>query len=65
MEQCGESFTFQCNDIFIFDGRQPFRAALSNDGFRALAVLPRDMIDWRALAASAPPQQVEFKFIVF
>ncbi|MGB6998775.1 MAG: hypothetical protein WBD96_14580, partial [Pseudolabrys sp.] len=48
MEQCGESFTFQCNDIFISDGRQPFRAALSNDGFRAMAVLPRAMIDWRA-----------------
>ena len=48
MEQCGELFTFQCNDIFISDGRQPFRAALSNDGFRAMAVLPRAMIDWRA-----------------
>jgi AraC-like DNA-binding protein len=48
MNQCDESFAFQQNDIFISDGRQPFRAALSQDGYRAMAVVPRAMIDWRA-----------------
>ena len=48
MNQCDESFAFQQNDMFISDGRQPFRAALSEDGYRAMAVIPRAMIDWRA-----------------
>jgi AraC-like DNA-binding protein len=58
----GESVTFMPNDMGIYDGRWPFRAAHS--GRRAIAVLPRAMIDRRApwlrrrrplrLAADAP-----------
>ncbi|HUL90527.1 MAG TPA: helix-turn-helix domain-containing protein [Pseudolabrys sp.] len=48
MEQCDQSFAFEKNDFFISDGREPYRAALSDDGFRAMVVVPRTMIDWRA-----------------
>ncbi len=48
MNQCDKSFAFQQNDMFISDSRQPFRAALSEDGYRAMAMIPRTMIDWRA-----------------
>lgn len=48
MNQCDETLAFQRNDIFISDGRQPFRARLSESGFRAWAVVPRAMVDWRA-----------------
>jgi AraC family transcriptional regulator, positive regulator of tynA and feaB len=42
----GETVVFNPNDIGIYDGRQTFRAAHS--GRRAIAVLPRAMIDQRA-----------------
>jgi AraC-like DNA-binding protein len=48
MDQCDESFAFQQNDMFISDSRQPFRAALSENGYRAMVMIPRAMIDWRA-----------------
>jgi AraC-like DNA-binding protein len=48
MNQCDESIAFHRNDIVISDGRQPFRAILSDDGCRAFAVVPRAMIDQRA-----------------
>lgn len=48
MDQCDETFAFHRNDIFISDGRKPFRARLSEGGFRAWAVVPRAMVDWRA-----------------
>jgi AraC-like DNA-binding protein len=32
----------------LSDCRQPYRASLSNDGYRAVALVPRAMIDWRA-----------------
>ena len=45
-ERGGETAIFTPNDIGIFDGRQSFRAWKS--GCRAIAVLPRAMIDQRA-----------------
>ena len=48
INQCNESIEFQHNDIVLSDCRQPYRANLSNDGHRAVALLPRDMIEWRA-----------------
>jgi len=48
INQCNESIEFQRNDIVLSDCRQPYRATLSNDGHRAVALLPRDMIEWRA-----------------
>jgi len=48
MNQCEQSAAFQRNDMFISDGRRPFQASLSQDGFRAMAVVPRTMVDWRA-----------------
>jgi AraC family transcriptional regulator, positive regulator of tynA and feaB len=47
IDQSEESFAFDPNDIAISDGCQPFRAALA-DGGRAIAVIPRAMIDRRA-----------------
>ena len=41
-----ETFTFNANDIGIYDGRQPFRAI--HGGRRAIAVLPRAMLERRA-----------------
>jgi len=48
MEQSGESVSFGRNDIVISDCRRPFRAMLSNDGCRAVAVVPRAMVNSRA-----------------
>ena len=48
IDQCGESVSFSKNDIVISDCRQPFRAKLSNDGCRAVAVVPRAMLNLRA-----------------
>jgi AraC-like DNA-binding protein len=42
----GETVTFAPNDIGLYDGRQEFRAAHS--GRRAIAVLPRAMLEQRA-----------------
>ena len=57
-----EVFTFNANDIGVYDGRQPFRSM--HGGRRAIAVMPRAMIERRApwlarrthhkLAASSP-----------
>lgn len=41
-----EIFTFNANDIGVYDGRQPFRSM--HGGRRAIAVLPRAMIERRA-----------------
>jgi len=48
IDQCNENITFRSNDIVISDCRRPFRATLSNDGYRAIAVVPRAMINSRA-----------------
>jgi AraC-like DNA-binding protein len=48
ISQCDESIDVHFNDIVLSDCRQPYRANLSNDGCRAVVLLPRDMIDWRA-----------------
>jgi AraC-like DNA-binding protein len=48
MEQCDQSFAFQRNDMFISDGRRPFNSPFSDGGVRAMAMVPRAMIDWRA-----------------
>jgi len=48
MDQGDESFAFGPNDVFISDGREPFRAALSENGYRAMMIIPRAMVDWRA-----------------
>ena len=48
IHQCDESVTFYRNDIVLSDCRQPYRAMLSNDGRRAVAVLPRAMVNSRA-----------------
>jgi AraC family transcriptional activator of tynA and feaB len=45
-EMNGETVVFNPNDVGIYDGRQAFRLAQS--GRRAIAVLPRAMIDQRA-----------------
>lgn len=47
IDQCGESFSYQANDICISDGRYPFRADLPGMGRRAFAVIPRAMLDRR------------------
>lgn len=41
-----ETYTFDANEIGIYDGRQPFRSL--HGGRRAIAVLPREMIERRA-----------------
>lgn len=48
INQCGETIEFHRNDIVLSDCRQPYRANLSNDGCRAVALVPRVMVDWRA-----------------
>src|SRR5207244_4475867 len=48
ISQGDQSFAFDRNDIGISDGREPFRATLSGGGLRAMAVVPRAMVDWRA-----------------
>jgi AraC family transcriptional regulator, positive regulator of tynA and feaB len=48
IEQGGEAVAFGRNDIVISDCRRPFRATLSNDGCRAVAVVPRATLNSRA-----------------
>lgn len=48
INQCGETIDFHRNDIVLSDCRQPYRANLSDDGCRAVALVPRAMLDWRA-----------------
>ena len=48
IDQCSESLSFRRNDVVISDCRRPFRAILSNDGCRAVAVVPRAMLNSRA-----------------
>jgi AraC family transcriptional regulator, positive regulator of tynA and feaB len=48
INQGGETVAFRRNDIVLSDCRHPFRAVLSNDGRRAVAVLPRAMVNSRA-----------------
>ena len=55
INQCGETIAFGRNDIVMSDCRQPFRAKLSNDGYRAIAVLPRAMLNARAPWLSQRP----------
>ena len=64
IEQNDETCTVERSDLAIADGRQPFRANFSDGGRRAIAAIPRAMIDRRApwlrrrplhrLAATAP-----------
>jgi AraC-like DNA-binding protein len=54
-EQGGEAFTFDPGDIAILDGRRPFRADFSVGGRRAVAKLPRQMLDHRAPWLSRRP----------
>ena len=52
-----ETFTFTANDIGIYDGRQPFRSM--HGGRRAIAVLPRAMLERRApWLARSPHRQL-------
>ena len=46
--QGSETCTLHRNDIAITDGRQPFRADFSDAGRRAIAAIPRPMIERRA-----------------
>lgn len=55
IEQGDETFTYHPNDISISDGRYPFRADLPGAGARAIAVIPRAMIDRRAPWLSRRP----------
>lgn len=48
IHQGGESVSFHRGDIVLSDCRHPFRAMLSNDGCRAIAVVPRAMVNSRA-----------------
>lgn len=48
INQCDESAALGCNDIVLSDCRRPYRATLSDDGLRAVAVLPRPMVNSRA-----------------
>ena len=48
INQCDETVAFGRNDVVLSDCRKPFRATLSNDGFRAIAVLPRTVLNTRA-----------------
>jgi AraC family transcriptional regulator, positive regulator of tynA and feaB len=48
IHQCGESVTFNPNDICISDGRYPLRADMNGAGCRAFAVIPRVIVDRRA-----------------
>jgi AraC-like DNA-binding protein len=48
INQCDESAALDCNDIVLSDCRRPYSAALSNDGLRAVAILPRPMVNSRA-----------------
>ncbi|HXZ46304.1 MAG TPA: hypothetical protein VEH02_06220, partial [Pseudolabrys sp.] len=48
INQSDETIAFGRNDVVLSDCRKPFRAKLSNDGFRAIAVLPRTILNARA-----------------
>src|SRR5215813_12120007 len=48
ISQRGESIAFHRSNIVMSDCRQPFRASLSNDGCRAVAVVPRAIVNARA-----------------
>jgi AraC-like DNA-binding protein len=48
INQCDETIAFGRDDIVLSDCRRPFRARLSNDGYRAIAVLPRPILHSRA-----------------
>jgi len=48
INQSDQTVAFGRNDIVLSDCRHPFRAKLSNDGYRAIAVLPRAIVDSRA-----------------
>lgn len=48
INQCDDSASLDCNDIVLSDCRRPYSATLSNDGLRAVAVLPRPMVNSRA-----------------
>ena len=54
-EQGGEVITLEANDIAILDGRRPFRAGFAEGGRRAVAKLPRRMLDHRAPWLSRRP----------
>jgi AraC family transcriptional activator of tynA and feaB len=62
INQGDDTYVFQPNDIGIADGRLPFHADLSGVGRRAIAVIPRSMLNQRApwlrsfrkLSASSP-----------
>jgi AraC-like DNA-binding protein len=55
IHQCNDSAALDCNDIVVSDCRRPYRATLSNDGLRAVAVLPRPMVNSRAPWLSERP----------
>jgi AraC family transcriptional activator of tynA and feaB len=46
--QGGEALAFLPSDIAISDGRFPFTADMPGNGYRAIAVVPREMVDRRA-----------------
>lgn len=46
--QGDQALAFLPSDIAISDGRLPFVADMPGDGYRAIAVIPREMIDRRA-----------------
>jgi AraC-like DNA-binding protein len=48
INQCDETIAFGRNEIVISDCSHPFRANLSNDGYRAIAVVPRAIVNSRA-----------------
>jgi len=48
ISQGDRTLLFRPNDIAITDGRLPFNADLSGAGRRAIAVIPRDMVNQRA-----------------
>ena len=48
INQCDDTASLDCNDIALSDCRRPYSATLSNDGLRAVAVLPRPMVNSRA-----------------
>jgi len=48
LHQCGESFALHPHEISISDGLQPFTTRFFDGGRRAVAVIPREMVDRRA-----------------
>lgn len=53
--QAGETADLDYNDIALADCRRPYRARLSDNGLRAVAVLPRPMVNSRAPWLSERP----------